>query len=73
MRTVQDHNVTLDLVEALIDETSLEYVLDVVAEIASTKADHILITYQDQVLADDWDKCAASILAASCIAKEYLP
>ena len=69
----QEHNENLDAIEALIDKTSLKYVLDVIAEVASTKADHIRDNWQDAELAENWDNCCAGILTASHIAQKYLP
>lgn len=60
-----DHNQTLDLLEKLIDQHGLSYVVNTVAEVCSTKADNILETWQDESIAESWDH-AASILMTDC-------
>lgn len=54
-----------DTLEALIDRTSLATVVDLLAELASTKAYHIRETWQDDPLADVWDNAAKELIVAA--------
>ena len=52
----------LNALEEMIDCNSIQSLTDKLAEICSEKADHIRSNYQDDVLADSWDKLAARFL-----------
>lgn len=62
---VREHNKNLDLVEAMIDKSTLQDVLQLVAEIASAKADHIRENWQDENAAASWDASAMAIIVAA--------
>ena len=59
---IADHNAKIDALEAMIDNNSLGGVLDLIAEVCSAKADHILTNWQDEDTADQWDRYAAALL-----------
>ena len=59
------HNANLDAVEALIDAYSLSYVLDLVAEACSAKADHLVTNWRDDSAGAIWDNNAERILAVA--------
>ena len=59
---IADHNAQIDALEAMIDNNSLGDVLDLIAEVCSAKADHILTNWQDEATADQWDRYAAALL-----------
>ena len=59
---IADHNFKIDALEAMIDNNSLSGVLDLIAEVCSAKADHILTNWQDEATADQWDRYAAALL-----------
>ena len=59
---IADHNAKIDALEALIDCHSLGGVLDLIAEVCSAKADHILTNWQDEATADQWDRYTAALL-----------
>ena len=61
---VTKHNLALDQLEALVDGSSYRGVLQLLAEVASAKADHIRETWQDEALADAHDKIAIQLLNA---------
>lgn len=58
-----NHNEKLDCIEKIIDDDDLEGLLDLIAEVCSAKADHILECWQDESLAADWDGYAAGFMA----------
>ena len=62
---IREHNKNLDTVEAILDKCTLADVLNLIAEIASAKADHIRENWQDGATAEMWDRNAAIIMAAS--------
>lgn len=59
------HNARLDALEALVDRMSLSAAVGLLAEVASAKADHIRETWQDEALADAWDRQAARLIAVA--------
>lgn len=59
---VREHNERLDTLEALVDRIGLADVVDLLAEVASAKADHIRENWQDEVTARTWDLDAARLL-----------
>ena len=59
---IADHDFKIDALEAMIDNNSLSGVLDLIAEVCSAKADHILTNWQDEATADQWDRYAAALL-----------
>jgi hypothetical protein len=62
--SIRDHNAALDTIEALIDTWTVGGVLDLMAEVASAKADHIRSSYSDEYTAGQWDKFATKLLQA---------
>lgn len=60
-----DHNATVDLLDALIDHHGTRGLLNLIAGACSAKADHIRETWQDSGLADDWDRETALFLSYS--------
>ncbi len=56
--------------EAMIDASTLAEVCNMLAEVCSAKADHVRENWQDEILADAWDKQAARMLNAGCDAAE---
>ncbi len=60
-----NHNETIDLLEEIIDDHSLCGLMELIAEVCSTKADHILSSYNDEETAKIWDKYAAGFLLSS--------
>lgn len=54
----------LKTLEDILDKTSLENVLEILAEIASEKADHLATNWQDTIGEDIWNKKAAILLNA---------
>lgn len=63
-----NRNDVVDELEALVDKYTLATVLDVLAEVASAKADHVETNWQDSQLAKAWDLNAAKLLNASAFA-----
>lgn len=61
----KDHNSNLDTIEAMIDRYGLSYVVDLVAEICSAKADHVASNWQDHVLERAWNANAGRLLGIS--------
>lgn len=59
---IADHNAKIDALEAMIDSGTLGGVLDLIAEVCSAKADHILTNWQDEATADQWDRYSAALL-----------
>ena len=59
---IADHNDKLDVLEAMIDRSTLGGVLDLIAEVCSAKADHILTNWQDEATSDQWDRYSAALL-----------
>ena len=59
---ISDHNAQIDALEAMIDSSSLGAVLELIAEVCSAKADHILTNWQDEATADQWDRYSAALL-----------
>ena len=59
---IADHNAKIDALEAMIDSHTLGGVLDLIAEVCSAKADHILTNWQDDATADQWDRYSAALL-----------
>jgi phage gp36-like protein len=59
---IADHNAKIDALEAMIDSHTLGGVLDIIAEVCSAKADHILTNWQDDATADQWDRYSAALL-----------
>lgn len=59
---IADHDFKIDALEAMIDNNSLGGVLDLIAEVCSAKADHILTNWQDEATADQWDRYSAALL-----------
>jgi len=56
------HNERLDALEALVDASSIKATVDLLAEVCSAKADHIMTNWQDEPLSSDWDNIAAMLL-----------
>jgi len=48
--------------EAMIDQSSLKEVLDMLAEICHEKADHLRSAWQDEVAAREWERMGNRIL-----------
>jgi hypothetical protein len=63
--TQLEHNQTIDALEALVDKHGTRGLLNLIAEVASAKADHIREAWQDSSLADDWDRECALFLGYS--------
>jgi len=59
---VQIHNERLDAIEALMDACQVGGMLDLMAEVASAKADHVRSNWQDEKTAKVWDKIATKLL-----------
>jgi len=55
----------MNTMEYLIDRYGLNAVLDNMADIASEKADHVFINYNDTVTADTWDRAASNLRVAA--------
>jgi hypothetical protein len=62
MTTVAIHNDDLDRMESLIDRLGVPGALDLLAEVASAKADHIRENWQDEKLAASWDHTATRVM-----------
>ena len=62
-----NHNEKIDLLEEIIDDHSLCGLMELIAEVCSTKADHILSSYDDEETAKIWDGYAAGFLAQASI------
>jgi len=54
-----------DTIESLVDYYGLENVLQLLGEVCSAKSDHILENWQDENLADVWDRATSAILQAA--------
>lgn len=54
--------------EAIVDRYTLGNVLDGLALVCSSKADHIRENWQDNLLADKWDNAVGHILKAKLYA-----
>lgn len=53
-----------DVLEAMVDSTSLATVVELLAEICHEKADHVYVTWQDCELAAQWTRDAKKLLRA---------
>jgi hypothetical protein len=62
---INEHNSTLDHLEAIIDKHELTGLCNLIAEVCSAKADHIADNWQDEALACVWDEYAAFFIKAS--------
>lgn len=62
---VLKHNENADTIERIIDENNVHYVLELVAEVLSAKADHVREAWQDESLAEAWDNSAGVVLACA--------
>jgi len=51
-----------DRLEAMLDQSSLKEVLDMLAEICHEKADHLRSNWQDEAAAKDWERMGNRIL-----------
>ena len=58
------HNSMLDAIEEICDAVGPKDLVCLVAEVFSTKADHIDANWQDHPLADTWNECAGAMLNA---------
>ena len=54
-----------DLLEQFVDSTSLAHLLHTLADIASSKAEHIGANWQDNDLAQRWNKAAKAVSACA--------
>lgn len=68
----KDHNSNLDTVEALIDTHGLSYVVNLIAETCSAKADHIQTNWQDDALAQLWNEAASSLMTDCEVRFKYI-
>lgn len=57
-----DHNKNLDTIETLVDKHGLSYTVNLLAEVCSTKADHIETNWQDEALAKLWNEAASGLM-----------
>jgi len=51
----------MQILESLIDQTSLSDVLEAIETIAAEKADHIQTNWQDEELAETWTRASKGI------------
>ena len=65
-----DHD-ELDMLEQLIDRTSLTVVLDGIAQICSEKGEPIHVHWQDHALGEVWDNAAGAVLNAGYYASKH--
>lgn len=49
-----------DLLENLVDDVSLDYLLSALAQVCYAKADHVLSNWQDQKLSKTWERCGVA-------------
>jgi hypothetical protein len=63
--TKPTRNETLDQIEALIDRHQLTGLCDLIAEVCSAKADHVVDNWQDDIVAEIWNDYAAFFIKAS--------
>jgi hypothetical protein len=61
-----------DVLEQLVDSVGFEAVLEALANVAADKAEHILATWQDDALANDYNKVANVLLKAQAKVKSIL-
>lgn len=54
----------MDQLEQLIDNYGLSYLLDMLATVCCHKAEHILASYGDVELSDQWEIAASNIRSA---------
>ncbi len=59
---IQKHNEALDQIERLMDAWQVGGLLDLMAEVASAKADHIRENWQDEITARTWDEIATRLI-----------
>ncbi len=59
------HNTHADAIEALIDQYSLSYVIELVAEVCSAKADHLVSSWQDEDAGNVWDANCERLMHAA--------
>lgn len=64
-KDARKHNTNCDTIEALIDRYGLSYVIDLVAEVCSAKADHLRAAWQDESTGDVWDAQAERLCTVS--------
>lgn len=60
MKIIEKHQIQ-DHIESLIDRHSLNYVLNCVAQICFEKADHVVSTWGDKPLANQFEETAVSL------------
>jgi hypothetical protein len=61
----RQHNENADALEALIDTYSLSYVIDLLAEVCSAKADHLVANWQDDDAGEAWDNNAERLMTVA--------
>ncbi len=59
------HNTNADTIEALINHYSLSYVIELVAEVCSAKADHLVSNWQDDSAGAIWDNNVERLLTVA--------
>lgn len=65
IRDTRKHNALLDTLEKAMDENSVTYLLQTIAEICSAKADHIATNWHDDKLGEHWNRKASRLLNMS--------
>ena len=58
---IEKHNQIEENIEAIIDASSANYVLNCMVQIAGGKADHLRANWQDENAAREWEKFAGKL------------
>ena len=67
---IREHNKLLDCIEKTIDAYGLDELIQIIAEVASAKADHMRDTWKDENLAREWDMQSANLINARLKSQE---
>ena len=61
MKLIETENQIGEKIEAIIDASSANYVLNSIVQIAWGKADHLRTNWQDESAAKEWEKQASTL------------
>ncbi len=58
---IEKHNQLEETLEAIVDASSANYVLNSIVQIAWGKADHLRTNWQDESAAKEWERLASKL------------
>ena len=60
-KLIETENQVVEKIEAIMDASSANYVLNSIVQIAWGKADHLRTNWQDENAAKEWEKLASKL------------